>query len=251
MNKFIISISAVSLFAFSCGSDQQSGQTDLAPASFDSLISASANEQLVDVRTLEEYQSGHIDGALNYDWNDATFTDNVNELDKSKPVLVYCRSGNRSSNAADYLRSNGFTQVYELDGGISAWEAAGKPVSRPDESTVVTTTAPSKGTAHAGPVSVDQYNKIIAENKVVLVDFTATWCGPCKMLAPSLHELETEMADKFILLTVDVDRDRPVAEQLNIMAMPTLVLYKEGQVQWRNEGVVPKNMIADKINSVQ
>lgn len=243
MNKVLSGVIALACtFAFSCGSDKNSAADTSADAkTFDSLISTLDNEQLVDVRTLEEFQGGHIDGALNYDWNDATFAENISALDKSKPVLVYCRSGSRSSDAADYLRDNGFTQVYELEGGLTSWERAGMPVSKSDEAVVTHTTG----------VSLEQYNKAIADNKVVLVDFTATWCGPCKILAPSLHELETELAGKFILLTVDVDRDRPVAEHLNIMAMPTLVLYKDGQVQWRNEGVVPKNMIADKINSVQ
>jgi thioredoxin 1 len=71
------------------------------------------------------------------------------------------------------------------------------------------------------------------------------------MLAPSLHELESELAGKFELLKVDVDRDRPVAEYMNIAAMPTLVLYKDGEIQWRNEGLVPKELVAEKINGAQ
>lgn len=242
--KYVLLPFTAIVFLFSaCGGDSNSGSTDLTPASFDSIRQAQPNVQLVDVRTLEEYSEGHLAGALNYDWNDASFTENAKSLDKSLPVLVYCRSGNRSAEAAKYLRENGYT-VYELDGGISAWESAGMPIEKMDEAEVPETPVD-------GEVTLDMYKQTLAENDVVLVDFTATWCGPCKMLAPSLHELETELSDKFVLLTVDVDRDYPVAEYMNIMAMPTLVLYKKGEIQWRNEGVVAKDMIAGKINSVQ
>ncbi|HTF04841.1 MAG TPA: thioredoxin [Bacteroidia bacterium] len=225
----------------SCGdSSSKTVLSDAGAETFDSLIAALPDEQILDVRTPEEFNEGHLEGAQNIDFKGADFAIHVNALDKSKPVMVYCHSGNRSAQAADQLRNNGFTTVYALDGGIQAWQSAGKKVIVPDVSHTTD-----------GPVSLAQYNKIIADNDVVLVDFTATWCGPCKMLAPSLHELETEMAGKFVLLKVDVDRDRPVAQNMNIAAMPTLVLYKKGEVQWRNEGLVPKDMIAEKITGAQ
>lgn len=235
-------LSSAMMISCGGGSDNNTAPTG-GVAAFDSLIKALPDEQILDVRTAEEFQSGYIDGARNIDWNSQSFPIDVNALEKSKPVLIYCRSGRRSAEAATYLRNNGFTDVRELEGGISAWQEAGLPV----------VVKPTTGVTHGedGPVSLDQYKSFVAENKVVLVDFTATWCGPCKLLAPRLHELETEMSDKFVLLKVDVDRDRPVAEYMNIAAMPTLVLYKDGQISWRNEGLVEKSLIADKITSVQ
>lgn len=235
----ILLIGGTMLFS-ACGDSGSKVVANKGVTTFDSLINNSADEQILDVRTAQEFTEGHLEGARNIDWNGQDFAINVGALDKAKPVMVYCRSGRRSAEAAKYLRENGFTAVYELDGGIEAWTAAGKPIKK-DE--VVAT--------HDGPVSLDQYKAAIAGNKVVLVDFTATWCGPCKILAPSLHELESELKEKFVLLTVDVDRDRPVAEFMNIAAMPTLVLYKDGQVQWRNEGLVPKDLVAEKINGAQ
>jgi thioredoxin 1 len=235
----IYSAIVVAAFFSSCGEQaKESTSSDPNVVRFDSLMQAFDNEQLVDVRTPEEYGSGHIEGASNYSWNDSTLQKNISELDPSKPVLVYCHSGKRSASAGEYLRNNGFKQVYELEGGIAGWEAAGQPITAAEKT-------------NPGEVTLDAYNKTLADNDVVLVDFSATWCGPCKMLAPSLEELKTELAGKFVLLNVDVDRDRPVADYMNIQAMPTLVLYKKGQVQWRNEGVVPKDMVAEKINSVQ
>ena len=242
MKNTVLAIASSLVIFASCGSNTkpEAGMVSGDAQMFDSLITAMSDEQLVDVRTPEEFSEGHLVGAQNIDWQNEDFAINVGALDKSKPVLVYCRSGNRSKEAADYLFSNGFTTVYELDGGITGWTAAGKPTEKADE-----TTSLENG------VTLDQYNAFIKDNKVVLVDFTATWCGPCKILAPSLHELESEMPEKFKLLKVDVDRDRPVAEFMNIAAMPTLVLYKDGQIQWRNEGLLPKETVEEKINSVQ
>lgn len=245
MKKLIIPvIFAGTMLLFSCGGES-SGTTAVSGSAntFDSLIKALPDEQLVDVRTAQEFETGFIEGAVNIDYTSQSFPIDINVLDKNKPVLLYCRSGRRSADAAAYMRNNGFTDVRELEGGITEWQASGLPVI----------VKPTTATNHSsdGPVSLDQYKSFVAQNKVVLVDFTATWCGPCKLLAPRLHELETEMSDKFVLLKVDVDRDRPVAEYMNIAAMPTLVLYKDGQVTWRNEGLVDKSLIADKISSVQ
>lgn len=241
--KLIFSFCIASLVIFSgCGSPDSNGAKHLSVTSFDSIINANPDAQLVDVRTIEEFQGSHITGALNYDWNDATFADNIKQLDETKPVLLYCRSGARSSEAAEFLAKNGFQHVYALDGGLTAWENAGGAVAKPDAANT---------TPNPDEVTVEAYNKTIAENDVVLVDFSATWCGPCKILAPSLHELEDEMKGKFVLLKVDVDRDANLADYMNIAAMPTLVLYKKGEIKWRNEGLVPKETVAQQINSVQ
>ena len=83
--------------------------------------------QLIDVRTPAEYKEGYIKGAVNADWqNEQQFTAKVNELDKAKPVYVYCLSGVRSGKAAEWLAANGFKEIINLEGGIKAWKAADK-----------------------------------------------------------------------------------------------------------------------------
>ncbi|TCK85546.1 rhodanese-like domain-containing protein [Albibacterium bauzanense] len=86
--------------------------------------------QLVDVRTPEEFQSGHIKDAENIDYNNENFKSKASSLDKSKPVLVYCRSGKRSASAAEILKEMGFTKIVSLDGGMISWEAANLPTSK-------------------------------------------------------------------------------------------------------------------------
>lgn len=95
------------------------------------------------------------------------------------------------------------------------------------------------------------YQKMINVTPIVLVDFSATWCGPCKRLAPILDELVNDMPGKFTLVKSDVDRDNDLAVSNNITAMPTLMLYKNGKLVWRNEGLVPKGEIAARIEAAE
>ncbi|WP_205941116.1 rhodanese-like domain-containing protein [Albibacterium indicum] len=86
--------------------------------------------QVLDVRTAEEYQSGHIEDAVNIDVQKEDFQEKAAKLDKNRPVLVYCRSGKRSMKAASALESMGFKRIVNLDGGMLAWEEADKPVEK-------------------------------------------------------------------------------------------------------------------------
>lgn len=88
-----------------------------------------AGVQLLDVRTLEEWNEGHLKGAKRVTLSETGFADQVKAVfDPGKPVVVYCRSGKRSAKAAVLLQSAGFTRVHDMDGGITAWQKAGKPV---------------------------------------------------------------------------------------------------------------------------
>ncbi|WP_276134030.1 rhodanese-like domain-containing protein [Polluticoccus soli] len=119
-NKFRLSIlTSVLLTIFSCSYGQKNFQ--LSPKEF-SIALASNEVQLVDVRTDEEYDQEHLDKAINIDWKGDSFDEEVEALDKSKPVYVYCRSGNRSAEAAEHMRKAGFRQVYEMKGGMEAWQ---------------------------------------------------------------------------------------------------------------------------------
>ena len=96
---------------------------------FEKKLSTTNGAQLIDVRTPEEYADGHLNGAVNINVNDDSFDTQVAKLDKSKTVMVYCGSGKRSANASGKLHDLGFTEIYDLDGGITAWSAAGKAVA--------------------------------------------------------------------------------------------------------------------------
>lgn len=85
---------------------------------------------LLDVRTDWEFETGYIDGAIHADIHEEKFRALADKLDNHKPCFVYCFSGGRSQEAGTYLISKGFTQVYELQGGIAAWQKAGLPVQK-------------------------------------------------------------------------------------------------------------------------
>jgi thioredoxin 1 len=112
------------LFVFACS--QKQSETLLSPQDFDVKYKATENAILLDVRTPEEIAGGKIANAQNIVWNDS-FADKLSHLEH-KPIFVYCASGIRSAKAAAVLKENGYTDIYELDGGMKAWKAAGMPV---------------------------------------------------------------------------------------------------------------------------
>ena len=89
-----------------------------------------ADLMILDIRTPEEFVAGHIAGAINIDYYAADFEDRLGELDLTVPYVMYCNSGNRSSNALPLMDSIGFEEVYELDGGIQAWFSAGNAIEQ-------------------------------------------------------------------------------------------------------------------------
>ena len=94
---------------------------------------------------------------------------------------------------------------------------------------------------------MSNFDTIIASNNPVLVDFFATWCGPCQTLAPILKQVKDQLGDKISIIKIDVDKNQQIATRFQVRGVPTLMLYQNGKQLWRQSGVLSKN---DLINVI-
>lgn len=97
--------------------------------------------------------------------------------------------------------------------------------------------------------SVDFDREVIQSDKLVIVDFWAEWCGPCKMIAPLLDEIARELPDKVKIVKVDVDQEQQLAQKFGIYNIPTLLFFKGGAVREQVVGTAAKKVLVEKINS--
>lgn len=95
----------------------------------------------------------------------------------------------------------------------------------------------------------ENFNELINGQKPVLVDFSAEWCGPCKMMAPVLEQLKDKMEDKVRILKIDVDSNRELAHKYNIRSVPTLMLFQDGKTKWSGVGVMTSDYLANVISN--
>jgi len=95
---------------------------------------------------------------------------------------------------------------------------------------------------------MSKFNELINSNEPVLVDFSAEWCGPCKMMAPVLKELASKLNGKAKILKVDIDKNPAAASQYGVRSVPTLILFKNGEIKWRQSGAANASQLADIVS---
>jgi len=228
LSSVLLLLLAILVNSCTIGQSQSSG-TNLSAKDFEAKIKELPQASILDVRTPEEFAKGHLANALNYDWNGDDFDKQIAGLDKSKPVLVYCLSGGRSASAADQMRQEGFKEVYEMKGGILKWKAAQLPLTTDNQ-----VASKSAGLTRA------QFDALVTSDKLVLVDFYAEWCQPCKKMKPYLDEIARDMADKVIVQRINIDENDALSRELKIESIPVLQVYKQGKLVWNNSGFIEK-----------
>lgn len=235
MKKIIVNSCAILLLVLSACTNGQNANFGLNIKEFNDKLNQTPNAQLIDVRTPGEYADGHLTNALNFDWNGAAFETQIKNLDKQKPVFVYCLSGGRSGSAAAKMRNEGFAAVYEMNGGMMKWRAAALPETKNENS------VESKG------MSLNDYNKLTQSHKKVLIDFYAEWCAPCKKMKPYLDEISKDMKEEVTVIRIDADQNKLLLQELKIDGLPVLIMYKDGIQTWRNVGFIDKAEVLSKI----
>jgi rhodanese-related sulfurtransferase len=227
---FLLWLLLVSGSFTSCTTNAQH-TTNLTVSEFEKWIKQ-PNVQVLDVRTSDEYQSGHLKDAFLADWNNQQqFTERVQSLDKSKPVYTYCLSGVRSGAAAKWLRENGYT-AYNLDGGIAAWKRASMPLEE---------------AAKVKQMTLKEYQSLVPADKTVLVDVGAIWCPPCKKMNPIIDSLSKAKTLQFHLVKIDGGDQTEISKQLGVESFPTFIIYKNGKEVWKKSGIVSAKELVKQI----
>lgn len=217
------------VFLYSCQS-QQSGNFNLEASSFSAKMHEKKdNAVILDVRTPEEFQTGCIQKAQNIDYHSPDFKQRISALDKNKPYFVYCLAGGRSSAAVSYMRENGFKEVYNLGGGIKAWQREGLPIVKKNAYT------PTQD-----KISINEYQAMINSKPRVLIDFYAPWCVPCLKMKPFLEELDKELAADVAIIRINTEENKNLSDNLKVQDIPLLVLYDKGKEVWKHQGFIDK-----------
>ena len=140
----------------------------------------------------------------------------------------------RSSAAAKWLLDNGFKDVQNLKGGLIAWKQEGKSV---------------EGVDARAQLTIDKYKELTQSADVVLVDFGAEWCPPCKQMEPVLKKIQNELPNQFTLVKVDGGTDIEVMKKMKVEAIPVFIVYKKGKEVWRKQGVVELSELKSKLSN--
>jgi thioredoxin 1 len=215
MKKIIFALLVLVVVSCHAQTNQQ-----LQPKEVQSLIQSKNPPVLLDVRSPDEFSRGYLTGAVNIDYNSEAFESDIMKLDKLKPYVVYCLSGGRSSDAAAFMRSNGFKNVLELKGGVMAWEKAGLTLSNQSVET-------AKQSLSA--MDMNAFEKLMKQDKTVLIDFYAPWCGPCRKMEPALASVTEKFRGKATIVRINIDENKALARQLGVDEIPYLMLYKNGE----------------------
>lgn len=245
MKYLSITILALFIISNNYSFSQSQQQSKVAEGSFIKDVDAATFKELVekgngiilDVRTPEEVAAGHIENASTINFYDPDFSKKIDLMQKDKNIYVYCKSGGRSGEAAKILNSKGFTKVYNLKGGIMAWENSKFPITK--------STASEDNKIQS--ITLNDFKKMLESTKPVLVDFHTVWCAPCRKMAPIVDEIEKEFADKALVKRIDMDKSKEVGKEYEITGVPVFIIFKNGEAKWKHNGLISKDELVKQL----
>ncbi|WP_316839397.1 thioredoxin domain-containing protein [Pedobacter gandavensis] len=205
----------IGFLLFSTSAIAQSNSKTIPAVEFQNQLKTNSKAVILDVRTPEEFNTGHLEQAKNLNIYDQSFKAQISELDKTQPIYVYCKGGGRSANAVKQMQELGFTKIYELKGGIMAWEQNGLPLNNIEKPKTDLFTS-------------TDFDKMLKANKNVLVDFYAEWCLPCKQMEPILSKLKSQFQGKVAIERVNVDEAKSLSKSIKIEGLPVVAIYRNG-----------------------
>jgi len=183
---------------------------------------------LLDVRTPQEYSRGHIAGSTAINIADPAFVSKINLLQKDKTILIYCLTGSRSYAAANYMSKNGFKKIVNLQQGIMDWSQRGYALEQSSQAVA------SNATTYTG----QSFGKLLKDNKVVLVDFHAVWCAPCKEMSPVIDKVSANFKGKARVEKVDVEANKEITAAYQVQSVPGFLIFKDGKKVWSHNGTI-------------
>jgi len=199
-------------------------QERLSPKEFRKKLAATPDALLLDIRTPQEINKGYLKGAVFMDFYDSTFRQQVQNLDREKPVFIYCAIGGRSWDAAKLMSEMGFTNVYDLKGGIIVWKIKNYDYVK------------LKNDSARQGMGKDEFEKMIAGRPLTFVDFYAPWCAPCKIMVPALERIERDMKDTALVVKINADENLQLMKDYGLKALPYILVFKKSKIVFRQEG---------------
>lgn len=192
---------------------------------------------LLDVRTPNEYKNGHLKDAGQLNYYSFSFKSKLLLLPKDQPIYLYCNTGWRSERAAKILSRNGYKEIYNLEHGIMEWNLKNFP----------TIIDPDAEPDMDNYKSVKQYENLISDEKLVLIDFYAPWCGPCRKMMPIIDSMTIQYKKEVDIIKINVDASKKLMKKLKILSVPYYVMYKNGKLLFSQNGVISKEKLVNQI----
>ncbi len=227
--KRLIFLLSLSIYLSACAQTTPQ-KTLVTPLAFQQEITAK-KVQLVDVRTPEEFKEGKIDGAINIDYKSKNFMEDMSHLDKSEPVYIYCFGGGRSADAAKMMVEKGYN-IVELEGGILNWRKNELPVADDKAQTD----------------EVKNYSELMKKDKIVVIDFYADWCTPCKRMIPSLEKLDKET--DVTVIRINADKNPDLCKKEGVTGLPVVKYYKDGVFVTRTDGFIAEKELFELVKNL-